>query len=140
MAPLEKWTPLGELDLLDRRMRRAFAGLGLVPAIVPPTDVYELDDELVLELDVPGFDERELDIEVTDHKLTIKGERTEEKETKEKTLRLRERLETSFERSFVLPTETDSEHLTATYEKGVLTLHVPKTAQAKPRRIEIAAG
>jgi HSP20 family protein len=138
MAVLERWTPFGELDLLDRRMRRAFAGLGLGPAVIPAADVYEVPDELVLELDVPGFGEKELEIEVTDHTLTVKGERREEKETKEKTLRLQERLETSFERSFVLPTETDSEHLTATYDKGVLTLHVPKTPAARPRKIEIA--
>ena len=57
----------------------------------------------------------------------------------EKALRLRERLEATFERSFVLPTEADSEHLTATYDKGVLTLHVPKAVRAEPRKIEIAS-
>jgi HSP20 family protein len=138
MALLEKWAPFGELDLIDRRMRRMFAGLGVVPAVIPATDVYEADDELVLELEVPGFDEKDLAIEVIDHTLTVKGERSADTEVKDKTLRLQERLETSFERSFVLPTETDSEHLTATYGKGVLTLHVPKTAQATPRKIEIA--
>jgi HSP20 family protein len=135
----EKWTPFGEIDLLDRRMRRMFTGLGLIPTLTPAADIYEADDELVIEIEVPGFGEKELEIEVSDHTLTVKGERKEEKETKEKTLRLRERLEASFERSFVLPTGADSEHQSATYGKGVLTLHVPKAVQAEPRKIEIAA-
>ena len=138
MPLLEKWTPFGEVDVLDRRMRRMFAGLGLVPTLTPAADIYEADDELVVELEVPGFGEKEIEIEVSDHTLTVKGERKEEKDTKEKDLRLRERLEATFERSFVLPTEADSEHLTATYAKGVLTLHVPKAVRAQPRKIEIA--
>jgi HSP20 family protein len=139
MPVLEKWTPFGEVDLLDRRMRRMFAGLGLVPSLTPAADIYDAADELVVELEVPGFGEKDLEIEVSDHTLTVKGERTEEKETKEKTLRLRERLEASFERSFVLPVEADSERLTATYGKGVLTLRVPKAAPVKPHKIEISA-
>ncbi len=137
MPLLEKWTPFGEVDLLDRRLRRMFAGAGLVPTLTPAADIYDADDELVVELEVPGFGENELEIEVSNHTLTVKGERKEEKETKEKALRLRERLETTFERSFVLPIEADSEHLTATYGKGVLTLHVPKAVRAAPRKIEI---
>ncbi len=138
MPVLEKWSPFGEIDMFDRRMRRMFAGLGLAPTLTPAADIYEADDEFVVELEVPGFGEKELDIEVADHTLTVKGERTEEKEMKEKALRLRERLEASFERSFVLPAEADGENLTATYGKGVLTLHVPKAAQAKPHKIEIS--
>lgn len=140
MPLLEKWTPFGEVDVLDRRMRRMFSGLGLVTTLTPAADIYEADDELVVELEVPGFGEKEIEIEieVSDHTLTVKGERKEEKETKEKDLRLRERLEATFERSFVLPIEADSERLTATYGKGVLTLHVPKAVRTKPRKIEIA--
>jgi HSP20 family protein len=57
---------------------------------------------------------------------------------KEKQLRLHERLEATFERRFVLPVETDTEHVSAEYGKGVLTVHVPKTAPSIPRKIEIA--
>ena len=139
MTLLER-RPLGEIDVFDRRLRRMFGGLGLLPTLTPAADIYEADDEFVVELEVPGFDEKELEIEVSDHTLTVKGERTEEKEIKEKTLRLQERLDARFARSFVLPTEADSEHLSAIYGKGVLTLHVPKATQAKPRKIEIAAN
>lgn len=93
----------------------------------------------MVELEVPGFAEKELDIEVAERTLTVKGERTEEKETGDKTLRLRERLDASIERSFMLPTEADIEHMTATYGEGVLTLRVPKVAQVKPHKIGILA-
>ena len=139
MPLLEKRTPFGELDLIDRRMRCMFAGLGIAPVIVPAADIYETDEKLIVELEVPGFDEKELDIQVVDHTLTVKGERKEEKATQEAAVRLRERLETSFERSFILPSEADSEHLTAVYAKGLLTLQVPKTPRLKPRKIAIAS-
>jgi HSP20 family protein len=88
-------------------------------------------------LEVPGFDEKELEVEVRDHTLSVTGERKEESEKKEKTLRLGERLEKRFERRFELPTEIDSEHVKADYTKGVLTVHVPKTAHEEPHKVEI---
>jgi HSP20 family protein len=135
--PLQKWTPFRELDLMDGRMRRFFEDLGFGPALTPAADVYETDGEFVVELEVPGFDEKELEIEVRDHTLSVTGEREEETERKENALRLRERLEKRFERHFELPAEIDSEHVTAEYTKGVLTVHVPKTAHAEPHKVEI---
>jgi len=88
---------------------------------------------------VPGYDEKELALEVTDHTLIVKGERLEEKEEKEKTFYLHERLEKHFERSFTLPAEADVDKMKAKFEAGVLKVHVPKVEAAKPRKIEIAA-
>jgi len=137
MPLLEKWTPFRELDMMDRRMRRFFEELGVAAALAPAADFYETESEVVVELEVPGFDEKELEIVVSDHVLAVSGEREEEKERTEKTLRLHERLEKRFERRFELPTDVDSEHVTAKYAKGVLTVRVPKTAHEKPRTIEI---
>ena len=137
MPKLEKWTPFRELDLMDRRMRRFFEELGVVPALTPAADVYETDGELVVELEVPGFDEKELEIEVRDHTLSITGERKEELEKKEKTLRMHERLEKRFERRFELPAGIDGEHVAAEYTKGVLTVHVPKATHEQPRKVAI---
>jgi HSP20 family protein len=134
----DKWTPLRELDLMDRRMRRFFEELGFVPPTAPAADVYETGSELIVELEVPGFDAKELEVEVFDHTLSIAGERTELVEKKETTLRLHDRLETKFERRFALPAEIDGEHIKAEYLKGVLTVHVPKVAQVTPRKVEIA--
>jgi HSP20 family protein len=138
MPLLEKWTPFRELDLIDRRMRRFFEDLPLVPAVTPAADIYETEGELVVELEVPGFDEKQLEIEVYDHTLSVCGVRDEELEKTEKAIRLRERLEKRFERRFELPPEIDTANVTAEYGKGVLTLHVPKIAPVEPRTIEIA--
>jgi len=139
MLVLEKYSPLGDLDVTERRMRRMFSDLlPFMTTITPAADVFETEKEFVVELDVPGFAEKELDIEVTDHTLVVTGERAEETEKVEKTLRLHERLEATFERRFLLPAETDSAHLSATYGKGVLTVHVPKLAAITPRKVEIS--
>ena len=137
MPLIEKWAPFRELDGLDRRMRRFFEEFGAMPALTPSADVYETDGEVVVELEVPGYDEKELEIEVRDHTLSIIGERTEETEKKEKTLRMHERLEKRFERRFELPAGIDGEHVAAEYTKGVLTVHVPKTSLEQPRKVEI---
>lgn len=132
-----KWTPFRELEAMERRMRRLFDEAGFATALLPAADVYETDDEYVVELEVPGFDEQELAIEVTDHTLRVKGERAEEKEKRDKTFRLHERLERSFERRFELPTEADTEAVKAEFKKGVLEVHAPKAQAAKPRSIAI---
>ncbi|MGZ4415991.1 MAG: Hsp20/alpha crystallin family protein [Gaiellaceae bacterium] len=137
MPKLEKWTPFRELDLMDRRMRRFFEDIGFMPALTPAADVYETDGELVVELEVPGFDEKELEIEVRNHTLSITGERKEEMEQKEKTLRMHERLEKRFERRFELPAGIDGEHIAAEYTKGVLTVHVPKAVHEEPHKVAI---
>jgi HSP20 family protein len=134
-------SPFRELDAVDRRMRRMFAGfpfpLGIMPPLTPAADVFETAEEFVFELEVPGYEERELTVEVADHTLTVKGAREEETEEEERTLRLHERLEATFERRFELPATAGRENLTAAYGKGVLTVHVPKTVELQPHRVEI---
>jgi HSP20 family protein len=137
MTTTVKWSPLHELDSMERRMRRMLDEVGFTPVLLPPTDVYETDDEYVVELEVPGFEKEELGIEVSDHTITVKGERKEAKEQKEKAFRLRERLERAFERRFELPLEADTEHVQAKFVKGVLEVHTPKLAVSKPKKIEI---
>lgn len=133
-----RWKPFQELDTIER-MRRMFDEFSIAPLSLPATDVYETTGEYVYELEVPGFEEKELTVEVTDHMLTIKGERLEEKETKEKTYRLHERLSRSFERSFELPREADTTRIDADFTKGVLTVHAAKEKVEEPRKVAIAA-
>jgi HSP20 family protein len=134
----EKWAPpFRDLDLMDRRMRRFFTDLGVAPPLAPAADVYETDGEVVVELEVPGFDEEQLDVRVRDHTLAVTGERQESTEKNATSLRMRERLETRFERRFELPREVDSEHVKAEYAKGVLTIHVPKTSRETSRKVAI---
>jgi HSP20 family protein len=135
-----KWAPFSELDSMERRMRRLFEEVGFTPALLPATDIYETADEFVVELDVPGYDEQELAIEVFDHTLAVKGEREKTREEKAKEFSLRERIDRKFERRFVLPVEADAEHLTAVFSKGVLEVHAPKVKTAKPKKVAITKG
>lgn len=139
MTTVLRWSPLRDLDTIERRFQRLFEdAVRTAPGVLPPTDVYETEGEYIVELEVPGFEQKELGIEVTDHLLTVTGERKEEKETEEKAFRLHERLEDSFERRFELPREADTEHLRATFEKGVLAVRAPKVARPTAKKIEIS--
>jgi HSP20 family protein len=135
-----RWSPFQEFDSMERQMRRALERAGFAPLLVPAADVYETKDEFVLQLDVPGYDEKEIEIEVFDHTLLVKGEQLETKEKAEKTFRLHERLEREFQRRFALPAEADTEHVKAKFTKGVLEVHAPKVPTAKPRKVAITKG
>jgi HSP20 family protein len=137
MTTMVRWSPFRELDMLDRNMRRVFDGIGLGPTALPAVDVYETKGEYVVELEVPGFREPELGVEVTDHVLTVTGERKAEKEETEKAFRLRERLERHFERRFELPPEVDTTQVKAVYHDGVLEIHAPKAEEVTPKKIPI---
>ena len=137
MTALMRWTPFRELDLMDRQLRRVF-GDAFVPPTVPPADVYETPQEFVVELEVPGFEQKELSLEVNDHTLVVRGKVEEAKEQQDKSYLLHERLERIFERRFHLPVEADTDRLTATFVKGVLEVHAPKVVEAKPRKIAIS--
>lgn len=138
MTTLVRWTPFRELDLMERRMRRMLEDVGFGPITMPAADIYETPEEFVVELEVPGFEEKDLGLEVTDHTLTVKGEAKAETEKKDKTFLLHERLEHAFERRFQLPEDADTEKLVASFKSGVLEIHAPKAPEAKARKIEIA--
>jgi HSP20 family molecular chaperone IbpA len=137
MTTLTRWMPLTELPI-ERRMRRMLDDIGFGPFMVPAADFFETDADFVIELEAPGFDEKELGIEVSDHTLTIEGARkTEVTEEPEKTFRFHERLEKTFERRFYLPPEADTKHVTAKFAKGVLEVHIPRAPEAKPMKVPI---
>ena len=104
---------------------------------VPPVDVYEDEHTLILKLDVPGISEEDLDVQLENNTLTVKGERKFEKEEKEENFHRIERRYGTFLRTFRVPNTIDSEHVDAQYEKGVLKLSFAKKAEAKPKQIKI---
>jgi HSP20 family protein len=116
-----------------------FDQIGVVPAW-PAADVYESNGEYVYELEVPGYEENELAVEVRDHTLTVMGEKVEKKAEKEKTFYLNERLARSFERRFELPTEAIADKVVADFDHGVLVVHAPKAAEVAPKKIAIKAA
>jgi HSP20 family protein len=127
---------------MERRFHRLLGGMPLMPTFVaaqiPAADIYETPEEYVVELEVPGYEEKELSLEISDHTLSIKGVREETTAEKERSYRLHQRLERSFERTFRLPPEVDGDEVSAGFDKGVLTVHAKKLATTKPRTIPIS--
>lgn len=111
-------------------------------ASVPAADIVENDGEFVLSLDVPGMDEKDIEVKLSDGILTIRGEKSEETSEEKGDYRLSERRHGAFLRSFTLPESVDADRVTATYDKGVLRLVMPKTEEAKKkqRKIEVKAA
>lgn len=103
-------------------------------------DVAEKDDEFVVKASIPGLSPDDLDISFTNRTLTIKGEYKAEDEKEDVQYHLRERRYGSFARSITLPTPVNGDAIQARYDAGVLTLHLPKTEEVKPKRISVSTG
>jgi HSP20 family protein len=106
-------------------------------AFVPPVDIYEDEHNIVLKLEVPGVKENELDIQLENNVLTVRGERKFEKEEKEENFHRVERRYGSFYRSFTIPNTVNSENVKASYDAGVLRIELEKRAEAKPKQIKV---
>jgi HSP20 family protein len=141
-----KWDPLKNLVALQDRMNRLFdetlerehGSEGLMAgAWAPPVDIYETDNDVVIVAELPGIEEKDVDVQVRDNVLTIKGERKMEKSLKEESYHRVERTYGSFSRSFTLPTSVNQDKISATYTRGVLEIKMPKAEQAEPQQIKI---
>ena len=148
MTVLTRWDPFRELTSLQNRMSRLFeeqyGSRGeealTAGAFVPPVDIYEDEHSIQLKLEVPGIDQKALDVKVENNVLTVSGERKFEKEEKEENFRRVERRYGSFVRSFTLPTTVNTEDVTAEYTNGVLKVKLAKRAEAKPKQIKVNIG
>lgn len=111
---------------------------------VPAMDIVESAKELTLTAELPGIDQKDIDLSIEDGMLTVRGEKTEERKEGEedKKFYLYERTYGSFQRTFALPPTVDNSNITAEFDKGVLKVHMPKTAEVKPkgRKVDIKAG
>ena len=130
--------PFGRSLLAAEPLFRRELTLGAMPAM----DVVESDKAYELTADLPGMDEKNIEVKVVGDMLTIKGEKQEEKEEKKKDYYLRERNFGSFERSFSVPEGVDADKVEANFKKGVLTVTLPKKLEAqKPaKKIEVKAA
>ena len=146
---LSRWDPFRELSTQNDRMTRLFRELYspegpqetlTTTSFAPPVDVYEDEHNITLKIEVPGIDEKDIDVRMENNTLTIHGERKFEKEEKEENFRRVERLYGSFTRSFTLPSSVDPEHISAHYDKGVLKIDLAKKAEAKPKQIKVNVG
>jgi HSP20 family protein len=107
-------------------------------ALVPKVDVSETDRTFEISAELPGLSEKDIEVSVAEGVLTLKGERKEEREEKDKNYHLVERSYGSFQRSFSLPEGVDADKIAATYEKGVLNITLPKMPEAQIKRRKIA--
>ena len=136
--------PWREIDGFENRLRRMFGeAFGETETLgwTPVVDVVETDEALKLTAELPGVGPEDVEIEVEGNILTIHGEKkVEREETKaEGRVRLYERAYGEFSRSFTLPTSVNPDKIAAEFEDGVLMVHMPKTTEAKGRRIKVQA-
>ena len=145
MTVLTRWNPYRDLNALQTHVNRLFdAQYGqeslTTGSFVPPVDIYENEHSIQLKLEVPGIDEKDLDIKVENNTLTVSGERKFEKEEKEENFRRVERRFGSFTRSFTLPSTVSTDDIQADYDHGVLKVRLAKRAEAKPKQIKVNVG
>lgn len=148
MTVVTRWDPFRELSTVQDRLNRLFResyGDGREEALTtstfaPPVDVYEDEHNITLKIEVPGIDEKDIDVEIENSTLTVHGERRFEKEEKEENFRRVERQYGSFTRSFTLPNTVDADKVQATYDKGILKIQLAKKAEAKPKQIKVNVG
>lgn len=141
-----RWDPFRDMVTLREKMNRMFEDVFSgrtedrelqAGTWAPSVDIFETENELVLTAEIPGIDEKDVEIKVEDNTLSIKGERKFEKETKEENFHRIERSYGSFYRAFTLPSSVDPERIQAEQENGVLKISMPKRQELKPRTVKI---
>jgi len=152
MTLLTRWEPFREfstqqdrVNRLNRLFRESYNTEGPEEALTttsyaPPVDIYEDEHNITLKLEVPGIDEKDIDVRIEGNTLTVHGERKIEKEEKEENFRRVERQYGEFTRSFTLPSSVDPGQVTAHYDKGILKINLAKKAEAKPKQIKVNVG
>jgi HSP20 family protein len=140
---ITRWDPFRDVVALQNRVNSLFRDFNdgdsplTTASFVPAVDVYEDAQKVTLKLEVPGIEEKDLDVRVENNTLTVKGERKFEKEEKEENFHRIERRYGSFYRAFTLPSTVDTENVQAHYNAGVLKLELKKKAEAQPKQIKV---
>ncbi|HAL31042.1 MAG TPA: hypothetical protein DCP20_10100 [Coriobacteriia bacterium] len=142
-----RWDPFGEVLRMQRDMDRIFSRLGSAEvggesvAWMPKVDVKRKDDDIVVRAELPGIDPADVDVEVTDGVLTIRGERKLEEKQEGEDWLVCESCYGSFERSLTIPEGVDPASISADYKDGILMVHVPKALEAaRPKTTKIEIG
>ena len=152
MTQLTSWESTRELSAMQDRLNRMNRLLResyspevpeealTTTTLAPPVDIYEDEHNIVLKIEVPGIDEKDIDVTIQNLTLTVRGERKIEKEEKEENFRRVERQYGSFTRSFTIPSSVDPGQVSALCDKGVLKISLAKKAEAKPTQIKVNVG
>jgi len=144
------WDPVREFSAMQNQMSHVFGetfGPSMTQTDQPPAgtwapavDIYETDQEIVLQVELPGVTKEQVHVEVDDGTLHIKGERKIEKEVKEENYHRVERVYGAFHRSFFLPDTADAEKVRAELKDGILEVRLGKREQAKPKQIQVSVN
>jgi len=140
---ITRWDPYREVISLQNRVNSLFRDMNgeddplSTASFVTAVDIYEDAQKVVLKLEVPGIDQKDLHVNIENHTLTVKGERKFDAEEKEQNFHRIERRYGSFYRAFTLPSTVDTENVQASYNAGVLKLDLKKKPEAQPKQIEI---
>ena len=146
MAGLIPWRGRSEVDRFKGEIDRLFDDFFIRSPFgrpfergdwMPAVDMSENEKEIVVHAEVPGMDSKDIDISLNGRVLTMKGERKQEQEEKEKNYYRIERKYGSFSRSFELPADVDPNKVKAKYKDGILTLNLPKTKEQSTKKIEV---
>ena len=145
MATLVRWEPFRELAAFQNEMSRFMNSLlegdgRTTQSWVPTADVWETEEEVVYAFDLPGIPEEKISVELDEGALTISADRAREKTVEEGRYFRFERRFGTFSRTIGLPQGVGEDDVTASYEHGVLEVHVSKPEQPKPHKIEVGAG
>jgi HSP20 family protein len=147
MNTITRWDQPRGLTSLQDQVNRLFednftrdrSGHADLAAWAPSVDIYETENELVIKADLPDLQEKDIDVRVENNTLTVRGERKFDDVNEDNYLRV-ERAYGSFMRSFSLPNTVSSENIRAEYRNGVLTLHMAKLEESKPKQIKISVS
>ncbi len=133
---LEDWST--GLRLFSDSLNRLLSEPASSRPWTPNVDILETENEIVLKADIPGVDQKDIDIRLEDGTLTLKGERKFEKEDKEKGYHRIERGYGTFVRCFSVPESVDPDKVSADYKDGVLSVRLPKKEAARPRTVKVS--
>ena len=140
---IQRWDPFKEISSLKSQMDKIFESLMgegediRTGSWVPPVDIYETENEIVIKAEVPGDSQKDIEIKVEDDTLIIRGEKRFERDMEKETYHRAERVYGKFQRSFILPKSIEKDNIKATLKQGVLTLVLPKKEEVKPKEISI---
>jgi HSP20 family protein len=148
MNTITRWDQSRGLTSLQDQVNRLFehnfthdcSGHADLATWAPAVDIYETENELVIKADLPDLQEKDIDVRVENNTLTIRGERKFDNDINEDNYLRVERAYGSFMRSFSLPNTVSSENIRAEYRNGVLTLHMAKLEESKPKQIKITVS
>ena len=139
---LIRWNPARDLFNFDRRFGSLFNDFfgrteNATNIWHPVVDVYENEDAIVVKAELPGIDKKDITVDLEGRILTLKGERSEEKEIKEDRFHRRERVYGKFERYFTLPEVVDPEQVKADFKDGVLKIEITRSVETKTKQITV---